>query len=74
MKTGEEEESLSVAFLGEGADIDSGTEVAVEADGGSMIDVGGAAVIASGSKGISSLADDVSMVIWLVGLAVERRV
>lgn len=39
-----------------------------------MMDVGVPAVIASGSKGISSLADEVSMVIWLVGFVVERRV
>ena len=66
--------SESVTVLGEGADIGSGTDVADERDGGSMIDEGVGAVIASGNRGISSLAEDVSIVMWLVGLVVERRV
>ncbi len=30
--------------------------------------------MASGSNGISSLAEDVSMVMWFVGLAADRNV
>jgi len=48
--------------FGEGADIDSGIEVAVIRGGGSMnVEVGG--TMGSGSRGISSEPEDVSIVI-----------
>lgn len=60
--------------LGDGADIDSGIEVAVISGGGSMKveELGG--TMGSGSKGISSEPDEVSIVIWLVGLLVDLSV
>lgn len=66
-------ESLSGTVRGEGADIASRLDVEDRRGGGSM-NVEEPCVIASGNNGISSLAEDVSMVMWLVGLDEERRV
>ena len=66
--------SPSADGLGEGAAIDSGIESVADSGGGSMNDEGVCGTIGSGSSGISSLAEAVSMVIWFVGLVVERKV
>lgn len=66
--------SLSAKVLGEGADIDSGTEVIADGGGGSInVEGGGCGTIGSGRRGISSPAEDVSMVMWLVGFVVDRK-
>ena len=59
--------------FGDGADIDSGADVEPVRGGGS-INVGVCGTMGSGSRGISSPAEDVSIVIWLVGFVVDRKV
>lgn len=66
--------SASVTVLGEGADVASVKEEVAVKGGGSIKVVEVCGTIGSGNSGISSLADEVSIVMWLVGFVVERNV